>query len=93
MRSGGYWADAEFLASGPRPDFDAVTFVPVRAGGYGLLNLSAGLRPARDWSLRARVENVLDRDYEQVSGYRSAGLSILAELSYRPVRGAAVAAP
>lgn len=34
-----------------------------RTGGYGVVNLSADWRPARDWTLFARLDNLFDRRY------------------------------
>lgn len=41
-----------------------------RLAGYGLLDLRAGYRLARDWSLQATVDNVFDRRHANANAYR-----------------------
>ena len=67
----------QMLASGEREDFGGV-----RLAGYVLANLTAQLALAERWTLRARVENLLDQDYELVDGYNSAGRGLYASLAY-----------
>jgi vitamin B12 transporter len=67
----------QLLASGERRDFS-----DVRLAGYVLANLTARLRLNAHWSLSARLENLLDQDYELVDGYNSAGRGIYASLAY-----------
>jgi vitamin B12 transporter len=65
------------LASGERRDFGGV-----RLSGYALINVTAKLQLGAHWTLRARLENLLDQDYELVDGYNSAGRGIYASLAY-----------
>jgi len=44
-----------------------------RLGGYGILNLTAEYNFNKHWALRARVENVLDKEYETVRFYNTQG--------------------
>ena len=67
----------QFLASGERRDVGNV-----RLAGYVLANLTASFALAERWTLRARLDNLLDQDYELVEGYNSAGRAIYAGLSY-----------
>lgn len=53
-----------------------------RLSGFGLLNLRAGWAFARNWSARLTVDNVLDRDYETVSGYKNAGRTAFLSVRY-----------
>lgn len=68
------WGPAELsldvLGVGPRTDFDSGTFAPATLPGYALLSVGAGAPLGADWSVQARVENVLDQDYQTVEGYR-----------------------
>ena len=67
----------QMLASGERRDFG-----DVRLAGYVLVNLTAKLELGRHWTLRARLENLLDQDYELVDGYNTAGRGLYASLAY-----------
>lgn len=60
----------DVLAVGPRADFDSGDFSDVELPGYALVNLAAEAGLARGWTVRARIENVLDREYQTVEGYR-----------------------
>lgn len=74
---------SEWLMSGSRYDDLANT----RAmGGYGLVNASLVYRPARDWRVEARVDNLLDKNYEQAYGYNTPGRSLFVSLRYQPGR-------
>ena len=54
--------------------------------GYTRVDLRAEADIGRDWALRARVENLLDRDYTLASGFATPGRSLLVELAWRPGR-------
>jgi vitamin B12 transporter len=72
---------AEWLVSGTRYDDLANS----RAmAGYGLLNLALVHKPARDWRLEARLDNVLDQPYEQAYGYNTPGRSLYVTVRYQP---------
>ena len=47
----------------------------VGLGGYALLNLAAGYEVAENVEAFARVENVFDRDYEEVYGFGTPGVA------------------
>ncbi len=76
----GYRIGADLLATGRRPDSDFSTDVNV---GYALVNLHAQTRLARDWELRARVENLFDKDYVLAEGFNTQGRALFVELAYR----------
>ncbi len=65
----------DVLGVGPRADFDSGTFTPATLPGYALLNIGARAPLGAHWSVQAKVENVLDQDYQTVEGYRQAGRS------------------
>lgn len=73
---------ADFLAVGPRKDYDPATFGVGTNPGYGLLNLTAAYEFNHHWTLRARLENVTDKQYSTVLGYNAADRSIFLTLSY-----------
>ena len=49
-----------------------------------MLDLTAGYRVSRELRLFGRVENVADRDYQTVYGYRQAGRGVFVGLTYQP---------
>jgi vitamin B12 transporter len=67
----------QLLASGNRRDFG-----DVRLAGYVLASLTARFELKEHWTLQARLDNLLDQDYELVEGYNSAGRGIYASLAY-----------
>jgi vitamin B12 transporter len=75
----------DLQAVGGRPDLDFSSYpsVHVNNGGYGLLTLlgEAQLRPKL--TLGARVENLLNHDYQTVYGYRQSGIAGYGTLRYR----------
>ncbi len=67
----------DILATDARQDFGGV-----RLAGYVLANLTSRVRLGDHWQIKARIENVLDQDYELADGYRSAGRGFYASLAY-----------
>jgi len=55
-----------------------------KVSGYGVLNLSMTHELARDWQLRMRMDNALDKAYEQVYGFNTPSRSVFATLRYAP---------
>lgn len=74
---GRFYVSTDVLGSSERADFGA------RNGGYTLWNLGAGVRLPQGFSLSARIENLLDRDYQTAFGYRQPGLSGYATLRWQ----------
>jgi vitamin B12 transporter len=70
---------ASFIAQSSRFDDQGNT---VRLGGYGLLDLRASWQLDRDWQLQGRLDNALDRDYQTVDTYNTAGRSLFVSLRY-----------
>jgi vitamin B12 transporter len=52
--------------------------------GYGVLNLTAAYAFNNDWSLRANLNNLLDKDYELAYGFNTAGTNAFVGLTYAP---------
>ena len=71
-------AGIEVNYTGPRMDRGNVELV-----SYTLLNLTGEYRLARQWSVKGRIENLLDEDYELASGYNTPGASAYLTLSYQ----------
>jgi vitamin B12 transporter len=66
---------AEVIHSGRRNDVGGITLP-----GYTLVNLRASWTMAPQWTLRARLENLTDRDYELAYGYNTPGRSGFVEM-------------
>ena len=61
---------------GVRADTDPVTSAPAQLGSYAIFSLNARLRIAGGLSAFGRIDNLLDRSYEEVDGYGMAGRSV-----------------
>ena len=83
-RSFGPWRfGADIVGSGER--FDSTNEAPnTRMHGYGLLNFMARYAPARDWSINARWNNVLDREHELIQFFNTPGSSLLLWVAWQP---------
>jgi vitamin B12 transporter len=67
--------NAEVIWVGVREDINFSTYQRTELKGYVLANLSAHYDLFKFLRLDARIENILDADYEEVFGYGTAGLS------------------
>ena len=65
------------LASGDREDFGGV-----RLDGYVVANLTGQFRLGDTWSLNARIENLLDTEYQTAANFRMQERSGFVELKY-----------
>ena len=73
----------EIVASGAR--FDTAANAPAsRLAGYALLNLRAAYVFSPACTVSVRWNNALDKDYELVRGYNTAGSNVLLSLDYTP---------
>jgi vitamin B12 transporter len=66
------------FASGDREDFGGV-----KLRGYVLANLTAQFSLGNTWAIHARVENLLDTEYETADSFRMQERSGFVELKYR----------
>ena len=66
------------IASGDREDYAGV-----RLAGYVLANLTGQIRLNDSWALNARIENLLDSDYQTAENYRMQQRGAFVELRYR----------
>jgi len=53
-------------------------------GGYGVVNVYAQHKLARDWTLLARLNNLADRDYAPTQGYANAGRTLFVSVKWAP---------
>jgi len=67
--------NAEVIWVGTREDIDFSTYQRAELKGYVLLNLAAHYDVFDFLRINARVENLLNTDYEEVFGYATTGLS------------------
>ena len=66
------------IASGDREDFGGV-----KLDGYVLANLTGQIQLNDTWALNARIENLLDVEYETAENYRMQERGAFIELKYR----------
>jgi vitamin B12 transporter len=83
-RSFGAWSvGAEVVASAHR--FETADEAPAsRMAGYAIANLTLSWAFARQWQADLRWNNVGDKDYEQVQGYRTPGSNALLSVTWKP---------
>ncbi len=72
----------EVLAVSSHDDVDNITFGTIEVPGYAILNLVAAYPLASQWLLSARVENLTDKVYENVSGYNTSPRAAYVALRY-----------
>ena len=66
------------VASGDREDYAGA-----RLAGYVLANLTGQMRLNDGWALNARIENLLDSEYQTAENYRMQQRGAFVELKYR----------
>jgi vitamin B12 transporter len=80
----GPWnAGLEVAVVGPRDDLDINTFQRVQLASYTLVRLVGAWRVSGNITLRARIENLFDADYESVSGYNTAPRTAVVGINLR----------
>jgi vitamin B12 transporter len=65
-------------AVGSRPDIDAQTFAQVEDSDYTLVRIYAAWQVTKSFALKVRIENALDKRYEEVNGYPALGFGAFA---------------
>lgn len=63
---------------GKRDDVDPILFSRQKMPSYFVLNLQSSYQIHESLGLNARLENILDRNYQEISGYGTAGFSAYA---------------
>lgn len=66
---------------GERDDIDPATFARVKNPSYELVHLKAEYRILEDLRISMRLQNLFDRQYEEIYGYGTAGRSFYIGLS------------
>jgi len=79
---GRFHVAADVLGTSDRADISAATGADTKDSGYVLLNLGAGVKLPQGFTLSARVENLLDRDYQTAAGYEQPGIAGYATLRW-----------
>lgn len=79
-RAGNDWG-FDIGAHSRRPDSD---YSNIMLGGYTLVTLRGERRLTRSLTVSARVENLLDKNYQLASGYNTPGRSLYLQLRYQP---------
>ncbi len=79
-RLGAHEIGVDLLYAGDRKDFGFPSAVTLPA--YWLANLSARVAVNPRWTLLARMENLLDEDYELARGYNTMGRSLFVALRH-----------
>lgn len=74
---GRWYAGAEWLATGPRPDSPYTTTIDP---GYVVTDAVAGIHFARHWLASLSLVNVFDVHYTEVAGYRTEGRALFVHL-------------
>lgn len=78
-RTFGVWsAGASVQAVGERKDGSN------HLGGYTLVDLRGAYQLTQDWSLRARVENLFDKEYQTAFGYNQPDREFWLSINYTP---------
>jgi len=75
-----YQLGADVIVSGERKDSN---YSDDTMGGYGLVNLNGMLRLDKTWSMRAKVDNLFDKQYELARDYNTAGRTLWISASYQ----------
>jgi vitamin B12 transporter len=75
----GWRVGGDWIVSGARTDTDGTTL-----GGYGVLGVFARYNITHHWYVSARLENLLDKNYELASGYNTPGRGAYVTLGYQP---------
>ncbi len=63
-------------------DIDPISFGNSRVAGYGTVNLIAGYKINDAMSLRLRIGNVFDKDYQVVDGFNTYGRTAQLSINY-----------
>jgi vitamin B12 transporter len=73
--TGSFWnrlrGDLTVIYLGSRFDVDPVTFETVEVGGFATVDLSLAWQVLKELEITARALNLLDREYQEVTGYPS----------------------
>jgi vitamin B12 transporter len=80
---GGFSAGAGAVFAADRQDVDAATFLTINAPSYTVARVYGAWQVTPRLALKARVENLLNRRYEEVNGYPALGLGAFAGIEWK----------
>jgi vitamin B12 transporter len=80
-RSVGNWTSGGVIRAEGRRYEDLANLIEIP--GYALIDFRTTYQIDRDWQLLARVENVLDKDYETAYLYSQPGRGVFVTLRYQ----------
>ena len=80
---GGFSAGAGVRAVAGMRDVDALTYATVDDPGYAVARVYAEWKVTARLSLKARVENLLDKAYQPVNGYPALGRGVFGSAQWR----------
>ena len=82
-RADRYSFGGDLVHTGKRPDIDGITFARTTVEASTVLNLHASARMTPKLTLRARVENAANEEYESVSAYQTLGRTFYFGMEYQ----------
>jgi vitamin B12 transporter len=80
---GGWSAGAGLLFQAGTADVDALTFLTVNDPDYAVARIYAEWRVSPRLAVKARVENLLDKNYQPVNGYPALGLGAFGAVEWK----------
>ncbi len=75
-RTGPYQFGGRFLAADKREDFAGTL------GSYGVFDLNAGKKINKNLTVRGRLENAFDKDYQTAGGFKTQGRAVYLNLVF-----------
>lgn len=80
-----HWSGgAQLIYNGQRPDVQGLPpYGPTTDGAYALVNLHASYKLSPSFSLFGSIDNLFDRQYEQVADYNTLGRTLFVGIRYR----------
>lgn len=79
----GFSLGAGVAGSGQREDVDARTFRTIDGENFAVVRVYGAWQASERWSVKARVENLLDERYEEVNGYPALGIGAFGAVEWR----------
>jgi len=79
---GGFSGGVGVGAVGTRQDVDALTYLTVNDPSYAVFRVYAAWAVSRTVTVKARIENLLDRRYQPVNGYPALGAAAFAGVQW-----------
>lgn len=80
---GGFSAGTGLVFTSDRRDVHAVTFATIRGEDYTVVRVYGAWQATPRVAIKARIENLLDEQYEQVHGYPQPGLGAYAGMELK----------